>query len=233
MDRASIAEAANPGAVLVVDSDGVPGTRFGDAIRRRAVSYDYNPTRAMSLLEAAGWRRGNDGVLEKGGQRFPVELFADRGTEQDGVFSVLRENYRQLGIEVTFAEVGRDPMQRATYPGLRHRGAFTNEPRTALGYYSSAIAGPENRWAASNYSGINSPDVDRALEAMERSVRTEERAAHLAAVWGTLTDEALTWGLYIRPVPYLVKKGIKGPIPASLSGSLTSNVQAWEAPATR
>jgi ABC-type transport system substrate-binding protein len=217
--------------VLVVDTDGVPGTRFGDAIRSRAVRYDYNPARALSLLEAAGWRRGNDGMLEKAGQRFPVELFADRGAEQDGVFSVLRENYRQLGIEVTFAEVGRDVVQRATYPGLRHRGAFTNEPRTAQGFHSSLIAGPENRWAASNYSGMNSPEIDRALDAMERSVRTEERAAHLSVVWGTLNEEALTWGLYIRPVPYLVKKGIKGPIPISLSGSLTSNVQSWEAPA--
>jgi peptide/nickel transport system substrate-binding protein len=230
MDRQSIAEAANPGAAMVVDADGVPGTRFGDAIRSKAVHYDYEPARAQSLLDGAGWRRGSDGFLEKGGQRFELELFANRGAEQDGVFSVMRENYRQLGIDLSFAEVPRDAEKRSTNPGLRHRGAFTNEPRTVQGFDSSRISTADTRWAGSNYSGIDVPALDRVLDAMERSVRFEERAANLAEVWRILTDEAVTVGLYIRPVPYLVKKGMKGPIPTSLSGSVTSNVQSWEAP---
>src|SRR5437762_10109289 len=100
MDRPSIAEAANPGAVMVVDSDGVPGTRLGDLMRAKALHYDYAPAQAQATLEIAGWRRGGDGTLEKNGQRFQIELLAERQAEQEGVFSVLRENYRQVGIEL-------------------------------------------------------------------------------------------------------------------------------------
>jgi peptide/nickel transport system substrate-binding protein len=229
MDRPAIAEAANPGAVMVVDSDGVPGTRLGDLIRARAVRYEYSPTRALAMLEEAGWRRAGDGILEKGGQRFQLEFQADRGSEQEGVFSVLRENYRQIGIEVSFAElVGRDLQQRAVFPGVRHRGAFTNEPRTVQSFHTTHIASAENRWSGGNYSGYSNPALDRAIDGMERSVRTDERMTQLAEVWRILTDDAGAIALYIRPVPYLVKKGIKGPIPSSLSGSLTSNVQSWE-----
>lgn len=228
MDRPAIAEAANPGAVMVVDSDGVPGTRFGDMIRSRAAHYDHNPQRALALLENAGWQRGTDSMLEKGGQRFQVELIADRGTEQDGVYAVLRENYRQIGIETTFVELSRDLQQRVTYPGLRHRGAFTNEPRTVWSFHTRELASAETRWAGANYSGYRNPAVDRAIDQLERSVRTDERAMHLAEIWRIVTEDVGAVGLYIRPVPYLVRKGIRGPIPGSLSGSVTSNVQAWE-----
>jgi len=229
MDRPAIAEAANPGSVMVVDSDGVPGTRFGDAIRATAVKYEYNPARALSTLEDTGWRRGADGFLEKGGQRFALELLADRGSEQDSVFSVMHENYRQIGIDLSFIETSRDIQQQMVYPGIRHRGAFTNEPRTVQSFHSSQITTAQNRWAGQNYQGYGNPAMDRAIDALDRAIRPDERAANLAEIWRLVTDDAANIGLYIRPVPYMIKKGIRGPIPSSLSGSLTSNVQTWEA----
>jgi peptide/nickel transport system substrate-binding protein len=230
MDRPAIAEAASPGSVTIVDSDGVPGTHVGDEIRSRAVHYEYSPSRAQTLVEGAGWRRGADGLLEKGSQRFQLDLIADRGTEQDAVFAVMRENYRQVGIDLSFVEITGDPQQRAVYPGLRHRGAFTNDLRALGNYHSSQIPTAETRWAGSNYSGYNNPVADRTIDAIERSIRTGDRLAQTAEAWRLLTDEAAVIGLYIRPVPYILRKGIKGPIPSSLSGSLTSNVQTWEAP---
>ena len=89
--------------------------------------------------------------------------------------------------------------------------------------------GAETRWAGGNYSGYNNPVMDRAIEQLERSVRTDERAMQLAEIWRIVTEDAGAVGLYIRPVPYMVRKGIRGPIPSSLSGSVTSNVQSWEA----
>ena len=51
----------------------------------------------------------------------------------------MRENYRQIGIELSFVEVPRDAEGRATYPVLRHRGAFTNEPRTVQRYHQAEL----------------------------------------------------------------------------------------------
>jgi peptide/nickel transport system substrate-binding protein len=228
MDRPAIAEAANPGAVMVVDSDGVPGTRFGDAIRSKAFHYDYDPNRAQSLLEDAGWRRGADGILEKAGQPFRLALLADRGSEQNSVFSVMHENYRQIGIDLSFTELGPDVQQPVTYSGIRHRGAFTNEPRTVQAFHSARIASAETRWTGPNFSGYANPATDRAIDTLERSVRSDERQAALADVWRMVSEDAGSIGLYIRPLPYLVRKGITGPIPASLSGSVSSNVQSWD-----
>ena len=142
----------------------------------------------------------------------------------------MRDNYRQIGIDFSFVEITGDVQQRAVYPGLRHRGAFTNDLRALGNYHSAQIPIADTRWAGSNYSGYNNPAADRTIEAIERSIRSNERVTQAAEAWRILTDEAAVVGLYIRPVPYIVRKGIKGPIPSSLSGSLTFNVQTWEAP---
>jgi peptide/nickel transport system substrate-binding protein len=62
----------------------------------------YDPASARRLLAEAGWRdRDGDGVLDRDGQQFSFEILTRQGdpVRADGVV-VIRENLRQVGIEV-------------------------------------------------------------------------------------------------------------------------------------
>jgi len=68
---------------------------------RRLDYYPYDPKKAASLLEQAGWRLGPDGLRVKDGKRLSLTFVSTAGNitrEQTQV--ILQERWRALGIEV-------------------------------------------------------------------------------------------------------------------------------------
>ncbi len=62
--------------------------------------YAYNPEKALSLLNDAGWRTGNDGFLQKDGERFSFTLAVPKGNDRRAYAStIIQQNLREIGIE--------------------------------------------------------------------------------------------------------------------------------------
>jgi peptide/nickel transport system substrate-binding protein len=59
--------------------------------------YEYNPEKAMQLLEEAGWRPGPDGVRVKDGKRLEVVIVENKGWN-DWVY-VLQANLQAVGFD--------------------------------------------------------------------------------------------------------------------------------------
>ncbi|HIU44651.1 MAG TPA: ABC transporter substrate-binding protein [Candidatus Ventrousia excrementavium] len=64
------------GAQLAVDAygGGVPPEFEGSDIEAWKAVYEYNPDRAQTLLEDAGWTKGSDGIYEKDGQKLSFAI---------------------------------------------------------------------------------------------------------------------------------------------------------------
>lgn len=78
---------------------------LGPALRkwyvRDAPTFDYDPNRAGRMLAEAGFKRGADGVLEKGGQKFSFECLTDQGQpDMVQVALILQQNLKDIGVEV-------------------------------------------------------------------------------------------------------------------------------------
>jgi peptide/nickel transport system substrate-binding protein len=62
--------------------------------------YDYDPDRARELLAEAGWEEGDDGVLERDGERFSFEVYTNSGNQiREQYVAVMQEQWREIGIE--------------------------------------------------------------------------------------------------------------------------------------
>jgi peptide/nickel transport system substrate-binding protein len=67
---------------------------------RKLAYYPFDPKRAAALLEAAGWKRGTDGIRVKGGNRLSLILGFPAGNitrEQTGV--ILQQRWQAIGVE--------------------------------------------------------------------------------------------------------------------------------------
>jgi len=62
--------------------------------------YGYDPQKALSLLEEAGWKPGPDGILSKNGTRFSIALAAPAGNpRRNYAATIIQQNLREIGID--------------------------------------------------------------------------------------------------------------------------------------
>ena len=76
---------------------------------RIETQYDFNPERAIELLESAGWVAGADGVREKDGVRLSWELIYPAGLPiYDQFTAYMQEAWSEVGAEMTPTPVDFD-----------------------------------------------------------------------------------------------------------------------------
>src|SRR5262249_46798980 len=137
--------------------------------------------------------------------------------------------YQQAGIELTQNEaLGRDPTLGVFYPGFLNVGGTVNLTAVFGDFQTRYIATAENRWTGINHSGYSNPASDSAVDEIERSVRPADQQHWWGEAWRVLTDDAGIIGLYITPIPYVVRKGITGAMPTVPTGSPAWNVYQWD-----
>jgi peptide/nickel transport system substrate-binding protein len=230
LDRQSFAEAVSPGFANVADS-----LTYDDAIGRAAaqtvVRYPHDPGRALAMLEEAGWRQGPDGALVKGGERFGLEYRYSVSADAETIYPILQQDYRRVGIETTVVRLaGAENLQaHAMFPGFVTSGLSATVPAIMARFNGAQVAGPQNRYAGTNAHGYQNAEVDRLLGTIDHSVRVEERVRLWAEVWRVLTDDVAVIPMYYFPSPYVLRKGITGPLPANPVDTPTFMVHTWEA----
>lgn len=234
LNREQLVEGVFPGVggQTVADSIGYPGTPVGDALERTIVKYPYDARRASQLLEDAGWRRGEDGMLAKPtGERFRIELQAGGDTEDDKTFLLMEPDYKAVGIELAYASFGgrrQTPEDATKFPGLQKTGLPYNQPTFGRRWDSRQIAALENRYSGGNRSGYASPLVDQALDKIDRSIRFEEELSWWGEAWRHITDDAAVMGLFFVPNPIAQRTGMHGAFAANPSGAAQWRAHTWD-----
>ena len=62
---------------------------------------NYDPAKAAALLEAAGWKKGKDGMLSKDGQKASVRLYYNSNNAQErSISEFMQGDLKNLGIEL-------------------------------------------------------------------------------------------------------------------------------------
>jgi len=230
LDREQLVEAVFPGTKLVAHSIGAPGTPIGEAVERQLIRYPYDLARSSALLEEVGWRRGGDGILSKGNERFHIELRSQGIPEIDRVFALMQQDYRRVGIDLVLLDLPgtQNPQDYAAYPGLVISGLPINFPSFGARWNSRNIARAENRWAGTNSSGYSNSTLDRLLDAIDRSIQRDELMGHWSDTWRIMSDDVAVMSMYYFPQPTAVRKGLTGVLPSNPFGSATREVYRWD-----
>jgi peptide/nickel transport system substrate-binding protein len=207
LDRETLAEIMSGQRENVADSWLFKGSPKYEALKDKVVRYPYNPTEALRLLGETGWTRGGDGVLRNAaGQPFAFEYW-----NADTAASIVRDNWQQVGMQVTLFErpphLNADLEFRASFPGVQPTGNAVSLSFIDGRFHSRGIPTAANRWGGLNWGAYVDPEADRLIEALAAAIDQRE-------AWN-LEGELIT--LLSRQVayfPYYIDAGASAAKPA-------------------
>lgn len=196
--------------------------------------FPHDPRQASSLMAEAGWQRGADGVLEKGGTKFSLTM-RDTDGERDSL--IVASNWKEIGVIGTYenrtAAALRDRQDRATFSGVEiasnPMGAAAVIRRTAT--YNIPMV--ENRWTGTNRGGYSNPAWDELDLRMLNALQEPQRIDVERELLRIFMAELPLMPLYFRWDLVPVGGRLKGPVPntgVAHRGFIlhTWNVHEWD-----
>src|SRR5205814_9481028 len=66
------------------------------------VLYSFDKAKAESMLDAAGWVKGSDGIRAKGDLKLKFTMITNAGNKQrESMLSVMQQSWHDIGVEAT------------------------------------------------------------------------------------------------------------------------------------
>ena len=199
-----------------------------------APHYGYDPARARSLLEAAGFSEVRDGFRYRNGQKLSLDFVTTAGNRtREQVQQVLQSQWRQIGVEI---RLRNEPPRIFSSETLSKRGltglamyawvsAPQSSPRSTL--HSREIPSAQNNWTGQNFPAYRNPEMDGVIDALETELDVEKRRALFAEEQRIYAEDLPVLPLYFRTDPFVLPKQLKGVVPTGHMHSSTLWVEHW------
>ncbi len=200
---------------------------FSWGYRRDNGAPSYDPVRSAQLLDAAGWRRGSDGIRRKGGQALEIGLVTFDLPVVRKMAVLLQAAWHDVGANVSLRVVpgnvlfGNGLLAKRTYEVALLGQGFDEDP-DLTNFVTSAYVPP----LGENFARYRDADVDRwsaaALHGPDRAVRAPFYARIARRLNRDVPYVPLAWESTI----YVVSSRLRGFQPETLNSDFW-NVAQW------
>ncbi len=208
-----------------------------DAWKQR---YPKDPARASATLDAAGWKRGTDGVLaNSAGEHLSFPSWTTQGQERK--VAIIADMWRHLGADIQEyiipAASVRNPEFRQSFPAVEIT-ARGNEDVLLTRLESTSTPTAQNHFAGNNRGHWKSEDFDRLTNEYRASLHEADRGALVKQLQEIMIDELPIGLLHYEVGTVLVRKGVTafrddfdgGASSGRIYGSYSRNAHEWDIP---
>jgi peptide/nickel transport system substrate-binding protein len=158
----------------------LPGGSFDEASLKKVFVYD--PSKANSLLQQAGFKKGSDGIYAKNGKKLSLTANMGNSTDPIRVVQLIQQQFKQVGINLSMQALDSAAFFNTVLPHRQYEIALFTwsqssilEPGGNTLYQSNYVPSAANGYQGQNYSGFRNAQAD-ALIAKWNSFNTSERA---------------------------------------------------------
>lgn len=172
LDREAIVDSVIHGQGTVAHA---PGSPANWAFNPDTVVYEYDPEKAKSLLEEAGWSEGDDGYFEKDGEKFSFTLKTSQGESREKIAEVAQQQYKEIGIDVDIEVMEWSAFVEDTGPpnwnfdGQVSGMSIGSDPDPSYFWHSSEIE------TGLNYAAYENEKVDELLDQQVVEIDQDKR----------------------------------------------------------
>jgi len=186
VDRASIQEHVYGRTGIVTANYLNRPPRFASKNTR----WEFNIDKANQLLDAAGWKRGPDGVRAKAGKKLKLVYQTSINALRQKTQAIIKQTCAKAGIEIEIKSVvasvffSSDPANPDTnshfYSDIQMYSILMTapDPRLFMRQFTSwAVAAKANKWQERNITRWRNEEYDRSFLAAETELDPVKRAA--------------------------------------------------------
>jgi peptide/nickel transport system substrate-binding protein len=152
--------------------------------------WEFNVDKANQVLEAAGWKRGLDGVRAKDGKRLKMVYQTSINAPRQKNQQIVKQAAARAGIELELKSVtssvffSSDPANLDTYPHFSadlqmYNTTMTSpDPQYFMNQFTSwEVASKANKWQGRNVTRWRSEEYDQTYNAADTELDPVKRAA--------------------------------------------------------
>jgi len=186
VDRASVQE-------QIYGRTGIATANYLNAPPRfqsKNTKWEFNVDKANQILDAAGWKRGSDGIREKGGVKLKMVYQTSINASRQKTQQVVKQAAGKAGIDVEIKSVtasvyfSSDPANLDTYPHFStdiqmYTTTMTQpDPEIFMLVFTSwEVAAKDNKWQGRNITRWKNEEFDKLYKASEGELDPAKRAA--------------------------------------------------------
>jgi peptide/nickel transport system substrate-binding protein len=249
LDMNAINQAVFGGGITLINSY-IPATNWASIenpdnakkfpdIANQLTKYTYNVDKAKSLLDAAGWTVGSDGIREKGGKKLKITWLTTTKAYRVKIATIQQQYMKAIGIDSTpnpvpssqtFAPPPDGPLYSGSYGDfgviMFAYGFTTDEPAAVGTFDSTQIPSAANGFAGGNDLFWSNADADKyAREAESYIGRPDARIKAYMNHQLIVNQQLPTAPLFALPTIWLANKNISNFKPDAYQFNF--NAQQW------
>jgi len=227
IDKDEVIKGVLLGLGEAISSPYKPGTRWNNS---NLSPYPYKPSKALKLLQEAGFKKNDDGILMKNGKPLKFEIITNQNKQREMTAVVIQKRLQEIGVDVSIRVI--------EWASFVNRFIKTGDfDVVVLGWSLSLDPDQYNIWHSSqqgpgqfNFLGYSNKNVDKLLELgrEELNVSKREEIYHKFSKY-LLEDSPIIYlyaGYGLSAVHKRVK-GIKNPAPPA---GIYHNTYDWFVP---
>jgi len=196
-----------------------------ERFRSKNTTWEFNIEKANQLLEAAGWKRGPDGVRVKDGKRLKLAYQTSINAPRQKTQQIVKQACQKAGIEVELKSVtasvffSSDVANPDTYSKFYcDVQMYTTtmpqaDPEIFMNQFCSwELASKENKWQGRNITRWRNEEYDKAFRAAEGELDPIKRAALFVRMNDLVCGNQTVIPVVYRPRVSTVANGLHAPL---------------------
>jgi peptide/nickel transport system substrate-binding protein len=206
------------------------------------IKYSYNPDKAKSLLDAAGWTVGPDGIRVKGGKKLAIKWNTTTKSYRKAIATAQQQYLKAIGIDSTPNPIPAGQLFAAPPDGPLYSGSYGDFGLAEFAWADTGIDLPfSNLYSrnqiptdANGFSGQNdtfwSNDQYEAAyaDAQTQVGHTAKALTDYLKMQVIENNEVPAIGFMALPTQYLVRADLQNFQPGSFAEIW--NIQQWDLP---
>ncbi|MDD6190222.1 MAG: ABC transporter substrate-binding protein, partial [Firmicutes bacterium] len=196
----------------------------GDYCNENIEKYEYNPDKAVELIEAAGWKKNDEGIYEKNGKLLSFTINCTQGDQvRIDMAKICAQNFNDIGLKVSVDSPAETDWAGQEAFLIGWGSPFDPDDHTYK------VFGTEK---GANYSAYSNEEVDRILQEARETEDTEKRKELYGRFQEVLADDpAYTFIAYADAI-YVGSDNITGITEDTVLGhhgvGIFHNIEKWE-----